>query len=68
MSALPVHEDSGRWLATMAAASTNLHPDFGPPSYGIPLHVVDGNTPTVAVRFRYADESDRRRYPLTRAR
>jgi hypothetical protein len=66
VSALPVHEDSGRWLATMGASSTNLHPDFGPPNHGIPFHVVDRETSTVAVRFRYAHESDRRRYPLTR--
>ena len=40
---LPVNPHSAQWLASMDAATTNLHPDFGPsgdPSnpYGIPVH------------------------------
>ena len=47
----------------------DLHPDFGPsygdgPNYGIPITVVDSTHATVPVRFDYADESDRVRYPL----
>ena len=41
-----------------------LHPDFGPPSYGIPFDVVDGSHPTVHVEFGYADESDPGPYPF----
>src|SRR5205814_10462967 len=29
ISTLPVHARSAQWLASTAAASTNLHPDFG---------------------------------------
>ena len=48
---------------------TDLHPDFGPsygdgPNYGIPVTVVTGDHPKVRVRFDYASESDRVRYPL----
>jgi hypothetical protein len=49
----------------------DLHPDFGPsygngPNYGIPITVVGGAHRTVKVRFGYASESDRVRYPLGR--
>jgi hypothetical protein len=45
-----------------------LHPEFGTvyrgnPN-GIPYVVVPGNQPTVSVRFRYADTSDRGPYPI----
>ena len=48
----------------------NLHPDFGPSfgeipvPYGIPVTIVAGDHPTVAVAFDYADESDNIPYPL----
>jgi hypothetical protein len=64
VDSLPVAPDSDTWLASMDASSTNLHPDFGPPSYGIPFDVVSKRHPTVRVRFTYADESDRVRYPV----
>ena len=50
----------------------SLHPDFGPSygeqpvPYGIPVTIVNGG-PRVRVTFEYADESDRVRYPLSRA-
>ncbi|MBS46114.1 MAG: hypothetical protein CMH83_23645 [Nocardioides sp.] len=49
----------------------DLHPDFGPsygdgPDYGIPITVVGKDHVRVRVRFGYADESDRVRYPLGR--
>jgi hypothetical protein len=49
----------------------DLHPDFGPsygqgPNYGIPVTVVGHGYPRVRVRFGYAAESDRVRYPLGR--
>jgi len=68
VSHLPVHARSGAWLAHMSTG-VDLHPDFGPsfgdgPNYGIPVTVVDGSHPRVRVRFDYASESDRVRYPL----
>lgn len=69
ISDLPVHERSAAWLSRMSPAS-DLHPDFGPSygegPYGIPVTVVDGEHRKVRVRFQYADESDRVRYPLGR--
>lgn len=70
ISAAPVDERSEAWLAHMSP-DADLHPDFGPsegdgPGYGIPITVVDGDHHRVRVRFGYADESDRVRYPLGR--
>jgi hypothetical protein len=64
ISGLPVHPSSSQWLASMAAASTNLHPDFGAPPYGFPFNVVDNSHPTVSVTFQYASESDAGPYPV----
>jgi len=68
VSALPVHARSTQWLSHMST-STDLHPDFGPsfgdgPDYGIPVTVVRSSHQRVPVRFAYAAESDRVRYPL----
>lgn len=46
-----------------------LHPDFGSGTWdggpiGIPFDVVSNATPKYRVRFQYADESDRVRYPI----
>lgn len=65
---LPVHARSRAWLSHMSTA-VDLHPDFGPsygdgPDYGIPVTVVRPSHPKVRVRFVYASESDRVRYPL----
>lgn len=65
---LPVHTRSRAWLSHMSTA-VDLHPDFGPssghgPDYGIPVTVVTSAHRKVRVRFDYADESDRVRYPL----
>ena len=68
---LPVHPRSADWLSHMSPGR-DLHPDFGPSygeqpvPYGIPVTVVSGNHAKVPVAFGYADESDRRRYPLGR--
>jgi hypothetical protein len=67
---LPVNPNSAAWLASMGAASHNLHPDFGPSygaqsvPYGIPITVVAAGHPRVPVAFDYADESDKLAYPL----
>lgn len=62
--ALPEHPLSRRWLSNMST-DRDLHPDFGGP-YGIPITVVGRRHPRVRVRFEYAAESDRVRYPLGR--
>lgn len=61
---LPVHELSDTWLDSAGADSTDLHPDFGPPKYGLPFDVVGRQRRGVRVAFAYASESDRRRYPF----
>src|SRR5205085_9223285 len=68
VSRLPVHAKSSAWLSHMST-DVDLHPDFGPsygdgPDYGIPITVVPSSHRTVRVRFDYASESDRVRYPL----
>ena len=61
---LPVHEMSDTWLRSADAGSTDLHPDFGPPSYGLPFDVVGRRHAKTRIRFSYADESDRGPYPF----
>ena len=68
VSDLPVHARSRQWLSHMST-DRDLHPDFGPsygdgPNYGIPITVVKPSHKKVRVRFDYAGESDRVRYPL----
>ena len=68
--ALPVDPRGAVWLSHMSTGR-NLHPDFGPsygdgPNYGIPVTVVGRRHPKVRVRFDYASESDRVRYPFGR--
>jgi len=68
VSSLPVHARSRQWLSHMST-DRDLHPDFGPsygdgPNYGIPVTVVKPGHRKVRVRFGYASESDRVRYPL----
>ena len=65
ISAAPVDARSAQlidWISGRTATNTTairrLHPDFGPPPYGIPYVVVAGDQPRVAVTFGYADESD----------
>jgi len=71
ISGLPQHPRSDAWVRHMSPRS-NLHPDFGPSygeqrvPYGIPITVVNGRHRKVDVRFGYASESDRVRYPLGR--
>jgi hypothetical protein len=64
VDSLPVDDRSDTWLASMDVSSTNLHPDFGPPNYGMPFDVVSNHHRRVRVRFRYRSESDRVRYPV----
>ncbi len=71
ISKLPVHTRSKAWLRHMSPRS-DLHPDFGRSfgaqsvPYGIPITVVGERHRRVKVRFTYANESDRVRYPLGR--
>ncbi|HEY6567972.1 MAG TPA: hypothetical protein VI341_10690 [Actinomycetota bacterium] len=64
ISRLPVHRKSVTWKKAMHSGGTDLHPDFGPPSYGIPFDVVDAAHVDVAVDFTYDDESDPGPYPF----
>ena len=64
ISTLPVHPRSAQWLASMAAGTTKLHPDFGGPPYGFPVTIVDNSHATVSVAFQYASESDPGPYPV----
>jgi hypothetical protein len=61
---LPVHAKSAAWKRATHAGSTRLHPDFGPPSYGIPFDVVPSSHANVSIDFRYGDESDPGPYPF----
>ena len=70
VSGLPRHPRSTQWLRRMSPTS-RLHPDFGPsygdgPNYGMPVTVVKHAHRRVRVRFLYASESDRVRYPFGR--
>jgi hypothetical protein len=68
ISKLPVDSHSAAWLRSMDSASTYLHPDFGPNTggypYGIPYTVTTSKHKTVRIRFQYASESYRGRYPF----
>ena len=68
VSDLPRHRRSRQWLARMSS-DARLHPDLGPsygagPDYGLPVTVVKHRHRRVRVRFTYAAESDRVRYPF----
>ncbi|HZB26749.1 MAG TPA: hypothetical protein VE379_11480 [Vicinamibacterales bacterium] len=66
VSAAPVDARSSQliaWISGRTGGNTTavrrLHPDFGPPPYGIPYVVVDGAQPRVPVTFvAYPAESD----------
>jgi hypothetical protein len=66
ISAAPVDPRSAQligWISGRTGGNTTatrrLHPDFGPPPYGIPYVVVDGTQPRVPVTFvAYGSESD----------
>jgi hypothetical protein len=65
VSAAPVDPQSQQfidWITNRTAANPTavrrLHPDFGPPPYGIPYVVVDGTQARVGVTFEYSSESD----------
>ena len=66
ISSAPVEPRSAQLIAWISGrtggnttATRRLHPDFGPPPYGIPYVVVDGTQPRVTVTFvSYGNESD----------
>jgi hypothetical protein len=68
ISKLPVNSRSAAWIRSMQSASTYLHPDFGPNPggypYGIPFDVVTNRHRKVAIKFTYASESNKGRYPF----
>lgn len=61
---LPVHPKNATWKRATHAGTTRLHPDFGPPSYGIPYDVVPSSHAKVSIDLHYADESDPGPYPF----
>jgi hypothetical protein len=64
ISNMPVNANSAAWLtSTGANAGRLLHPDFGPPAYGIPFNVVSNSHATTTFTFLYASESDPGPYP-----
>ncbi|MCB0874269.1 MAG: hypothetical protein KDC36_12920 [Thermoleophilia bacterium] len=61
---LPVRSDSATLIAAIGV-DRGLHPDFSDQGrYGIPINVVTKRTRRVPVRFDYASESNRVRYPI----
>jgi hypothetical protein len=65
ISTAPVDARSGQLIdfisgrsASNPTAVRRLHPDFGPPPYGMPYVVVAGDQARVPVTFEYAGESD----------
>ena len=64
VDSLPVDDMSDTWLRSASAEHTNLHPDFGPPGYGLPFDTVGRGHAKVSIDFQYADESDRGPYPF----
>jgi hypothetical protein len=69
VSKLPVHARSKAWMSNMHS-TRNIWPDFGPSfgaipgPYGMPITIVSNSDPTASVKFLYATESDKVRYPL----
>jgi hypothetical protein len=65
ISKYPLDPKSSVYMKSMAASSTNLHPDFGhDPDYGIPFVVVPKSQKPVPVSFDYASQSDKGPYPI----
>lgn len=61
---LPVLPGSDAIVRSIGLGSS-LHADFSDAGrYGIPVNIVSARTPTSRVRFDYASESDRVRYPI----
>ena len=61
---LPVLAGSDAIVRSVGLDSS-LHPDFSDAGrYGIPVNVVTARTPKSRVRFDYADEANRGRYPI----
>jgi hypothetical protein len=65
ISGAPVDPQSAAIINWISGRNTNpsavrrLHPDFGPPPYGMPYVVVSGDQPRVSLTFvDYGDESD----------
>jgi hypothetical protein len=58
VSRAPVDPQSAAFISFIGRTKT-LHPDFGPPPYGIPYVTVGASQPRVAIGwFQYDDESD----------
>jgi len=69
ITGLPVDAHSAQWLKSMAAGSSDLHPDYGPGGgsspYGIPWEITPPHPALVKVRFGYAAQSSPGPYPFS---
>jgi hypothetical protein len=59
ISSAPVASQSPAMMSWIRQSGGTMHPDFGPPPYGIPYAVVDGTQPRLPVTFvEYGSQSD----------
>jgi hypothetical protein len=63
ISHAPVDPKSDVYIASIGA-NKPLHPDFGSGHIGIPFQFIRKDTPKVAVKIQYADESEPGPYPI----
>lgn len=54
---LPLYRYSSSYIRSIGTTG-NLHADFGPAPYGIPINIVDASQPMARIGFDIADESD----------
>jgi hypothetical protein len=58
VSSAPLDGRSDEFISWIGGSTRQVHPDFGPPPYGIPYVVVAGDQARVPLTFQYDDESD----------
>jgi len=63
ISGAPIDPNSAAFIDFIGRTRA-LHPDFGPPPYGIPYVGVGGSQPRVPVTFEYVEDSDPGPYPI----
>ena len=59
VSAAPLDSNSAAYISWIGTTKS-LHPDFGPPPYGIPYVVVAGDQARVPVTFQYTSRERHR--------
>ena len=59
ISGAPVDPQSEAFIGSLGGHAKTMHPDFGPPPYGLPYVTVGSTQPRVVISsFKYASESD----------